>query len=279
MGFIIFFIIIYLVVNSGSNGSTSVNTNETNTTCPYCNTAYYLTENGDFNCSKCGELFRYRDKKSYKSNARLPLITEKICILFSILCKADGVITKEEVAITKELIFNNFLSSQRGFSALTEQGMAEDILNKSKNSIYSKNILESIYNILSEYDFSKEDVELYKELILRCGIIISHCDGEPSNNQNKILDDIVSVFNISATTYTNLINDFRNEYVKPSKDNYYEILGVSEGASKEDIKAAFRKLSKLYHPDIYSSKNLPPEIIKEFEDKLAKINEAYYALK
>lgn len=274
MGFIIFFIIIYLVVNSGSSGSTSVNTNETNTTCPYCNTAYYITENGDFNCSECGKLFRYRNGNRYREDERLPMITEKTCTLFTALCKADGVITKEEVALTKDLLVDYI-----GVSEGKEMNMAIDILNKSKEKIYSKTMIRDIDNILSEYDFSKEYVEFYKELILRCGIIISYCDGEPSDNQNNVLDDIVSIFNISATTYTNLINDFRSQYVEPSKDNYYEILGVSEGASKEDIKAAFRKLSKLYHPDIYSSKNLPPEIIKEFEEKLAKINEAYYALK
>lgn len=277
MGFIVFCFIAYLVISSmqnGSNGSASVNTNEANTTCPYCNTAYYITENGDFNCSECGKLFRYRDGNSYREDERLPMITEKICTLFTALCKADGVITKEEVAITKDLLVDCM-----GVKKGKDMNMATDILNKSKSKIYSKTMICDIDNILSEYDFSKEDVELYKELILRCGIIISHCDGEPSDNQNNILDDIVSVFNISATTYTNLINDFRSEYVKQSKDNYYEVLGISEGASKEDIKAAFRKLSKLYHPDIYSSKNLPPEIIKEFEDKLAKINEAYYALK
>lgn len=277
MGFIVFCVIAYLVISSiknGSNGATSVNTNKTNTTCPYCNTAYYITENGDFNCSECGKLFRYRDGNRYREDERLPMIIEKICILFTALCKADGVITKEEVVITKELLVDCMDVKKD-----KDMNMATDILNKSKGNVYSKTMICDIDNILSEYDFSKEDVELYKELILRCGIVISYCDGEPSDNQNKILDDIVSVFNISATTYTNLINNFRNEYVEPSKDNYYEILGVSEGASKEEIKAAFRKLSKLYHPDSYSSKNLPPEIIKEFEDKLSKINEAYYALK
>ena len=277
MGFIIFCVIAYFVISSminGSNGSASVNTNKTNTTCPYCNTAYYITENGDFNCSECGKLFRYRDGNRYGEDERLPMITEKICTLFTALCKEDGVITNDEVEINNYLLVDYI-----GVKKSKDMNMATDILNKSKGKIYSKTMICDIDNILSEYDFSKEDVELYKELILRCGIIISHCDGEPSDNQNNILDDIVSVFNISATTYTNLINDFRSEYVKPSKDNYYEILGISEGASKEDIKAAFRKLSKLYHPDIYSSKNLPPEIIKEFEEKLAKINEAYYALK
>ena len=277
MGFIIVFIIIWVIASSsssGNSGSTNVNTNSTNTTCPYCNAGYYIQENGDFNCSECGKLFRYRDGNRYRDDERLPMITEKICILFTVLCKADGVITKDEVKMTKDLLAD-CLNVKNG----KEMSMATDILNKSKSKVYSKNVVVGIYNILNEYDFTKEDVELYKELVLRCAIIISHCDGEPSINQNKILDDIVSVFNISATTYTNLLNEFRSEYIEQDNVNHYEILGVSEGATKEEIKSAFRKLSKLYHPDVYAAKNLPPEIIKDFEEKLAKINDAYSVLK
>ena len=34
------------------------------------------------------------------------------------------------------------------------------------------------------------------------------------------------------------------------KRDYYEILGVSKDASVDDIKRAFRRLAKKYHPDV-----------------------------
>ena len=54
--------------------------------------------------------------------------------------------------------------------------------------------------------------------------------------------------------------------------DYYQILGISENASDEDIRKAFRKLAFQYHPD----KNIGHE--KEAEEKFKDINEAYCVL-
>ena len=54
--------------------------------------------------------------------------------------------------------------------------------------------------------------------------------------------------------------------------NYYEILEVSEKASKEVIEKAYKALAKKYHPDL--NKDNP----KEAEAKMKEINEAYEIL-
>ena len=55
-----------------------------------------------------------------------------------------------------------------------------------------------------------------------------------------------------------------------AKRDYYEVLGLSKGASQDEIKRAYRQLAKKYHPDI----NKEPGA----EEKFKEINEAYDTL-
>jgi molecular chaperone DnaJ len=53
--------------------------------------------------------------------------------------------------------------------------------------------------------------------------------------------------------------------------NPYEVLGVRQGSSRDEVKKAYRELAKKYHPDQYGNNPLKDLA----EDKMREINEAY----
>lgn len=55
-----------------------------------------------------------------------------------------------------------------------------------------------------------------------------------------------------------------------SKRDYYEVLGISQDASKQDIKKAYRKLARQYHPDVSEEENA--------QEKFKEVKEAYETL-
>ena len=53
--------------------------------------------------------------------------------------------------------------------------------------------------------------------------------------------------------------------------NYYDILGVKKEATPDEVKRAFRKLARQYHPDLNPGN-------KQAEERFKDINEAYEVL-
>ncbi|XP_042481263.1 NAD(P)H-quinone oxidoreductase subunit T, chloroplastic-like [Macadamia integrifolia] len=87
--------------------------------------------------------------------------------------------------------------------------------------------------------------------------------GGPSNSQQPTIEDEQQNL-LLGENYSDLLNDY--------SDSHYQFLGVSADADLEEIKAAYRRLSKEYHPDTTS---LP---LKKASTKFMKLREVYDTL-
>ena len=57
-----------------------------------------------------------------------------------------------------------------------------------------------------------------------------------------------------------------------AKRDYYEVLGVSKNATDAEIKSAFRKLAKKYHPDVCKDSD-GPEKFKEAQEAYSVLSD------
>jgi hypothetical protein len=79
-----------------------------------------------------------------------------------------------------------------------------------------------------------------------------------------------------------LINPPRGQSLPRMRDSDgfdpHQILGLPLGAPFEDVRAAYIAKAKLYHPDRYSSAELPNEVRRYLDDMSRRINAAFEAL-
>ena len=58
-----------------------------------------------------------------------------------------------------------------------------------------------------------------------------------------------------------------------SKRDFYEVLGIKKGASQSEIKKAYRKMAKKYHPDTNAGDEAAAEKFKEVSEAYSVLND------
>ncbi len=97
---------------------------------------------------------------------------------------------------------------------------------------------------------------------------IAKADGLVTEVEVKQIYTIAGYLGISARDYESIKAMFYN-----SSDNAYKVLEITKGASVEDIKKAYRKMVKKYHPD--KVLHLGEEHQKGAEEKFKQVQAAY----
>ena len=112
---------------------------------------------------------------------------------------------------------------------------------------------------------------------------VLYCNDSVTDEELEIASRISVFLEISQYEYQSIFNRYRGGQARSQthslnqEDQAYETLGVARGASGQEVKAAYRKLSKEFHPDMVS--HLGEEFRQVAEEKMKDINMAYQILK
>ena len=179
-----------------------------------------------------------------------------LLILASIVIKSDGRIDRRELNYVREY-FVNLYGKERANHAF-----------KLFNGIVKKDIsARQVCIQIRQYMSHASRLQLIHFLLG-----IAQADGAIEVIEEETIKKIAVYLYISERDYTSIRMMFAS---KP--ENVYGILEVSKEATDAEIKAAYRKMVKKYHPDKLIG--LGEEHIKAGKQKFQKIQEAYDSIK
>lgn len=199
------------------------------------------------------------------------------------LAKADGRITKDEILvmndffeiiiegsngqINKEFLIGAFNEAKQNATPVDEY--IDAIQNYFTTVPHSDNMRKGIMNLtlglaLADTHLSSPEVIIIRKLATALGFSLEYLNEELAFHGWKINNDSTASFFASNTT---------------AMQGFYAILGVSENATMDEVRTAYRKKVKDFHPDKLAAKNLPEELLKFSSDKFNEIQGAYDAIK
>lgn len=179
-----------------------------------------------------------------------------LTVLATAVMKADGSMTRSELAYVKDFLLRNF-----GEEA-TREGLA--MINK----LRSQEI--PVMQVCTQIRYNMNPALRSQLLYFLFGI--AQADGRVCEQEIRLLENISGWLGIDRTNF----NSLKSMYYKDT-DAAYTTLGVSPDATDEEIKKAYRRMARENHPDKVS--HLGEDIRKAAEEKFTRINLAYEEIK
>ncbi len=181
-----------------------------------------------------------------------------LLVLMACIMKADGRIMKAELDVAKKFMVANF----------GEQGALEalQILKNLLNQPIDETQVAMQVNQYMNYSSKLELLHLLFD--------IAYADGVIHPSELAAIQRISGIFLIDRLDFESL----KAPYLKQvDRDWAYKSLEIEPTATNEEIKKAYRRMAKKYHPDLVN--DLGEEVKKSATEKFRSINEAYESLK
>ena len=171
------------------------------------------------------------------------------------MAKADGLVTRNEVAAFREV----FVIPPE------EEPNAARVFNLARQ------------DVTGFEDYARRIKSMFGE---QCDVLIdlleglfhiAVADGEFHPAEEEFLHRVAQIFDINETKFRAV----RARYVPDTDPDPWEVLGIAHGVPLEEARAAWRQLVRESHPDRMIARGVPEEGIKMAEKRLIAINRAW----
>lgn len=170
------------------------------------------------------------------------------------MAKADGRVTRDEIAAFKQVFH----------IPPEEERKAARVYNLARTEVAGFEIYAS--QIAKMF---RDRPEALRDL-LEGLIYIAAADGEFHPGEAAYLNRVAELFGITAPE----LRQLRARHIADLNDPF-EILGVDQTATTDEIKRHFRKLVRELHPDTMIARGVPEEARRFAEQRMSSINAAY----
>ncbi len=207
------------------------------------------------------------DYGSNRSTAKPKDFETSLLLLASIVIKADGVVNQTELNYVRQYFATHYGKEK-----------ANQAFDQFREAVKRRIPPQKICAEIREFMPAQARIQLIKFLFG-----VANADGNITPAEELEIRRIASYMWIGQNDYIILRNFYykqqqRYDYTYSKDSDYsYEVLGLSEKATADDIKKAYRKLVKKYHPD--RLQNASKDDLQVAKEKFQKIQAAYETIK
>jgi len=205
--------------------------------------------------SSKGRRTTYRTQPRQRPQTQSGDFEVSLLVLASVIIKADGVQDQRELDFVRKQFLNMYGKDRANHAFKLFKGI-------SKQNISVRPVCLQIRQMMDHAS---------RLQLIHFLFGIAKADGTVTQDEERQIYTMAGYLGISSKDYTSIKAMFYN-----NKDNAYKILEVDKNASVDDIKKAYRKMAKKYHPDRVI--HLGKEHQAGAEEKFRQVQEAYEQL-
>ena len=200
------------------------------------------------------------------------------------LAKADGRVSEDEIAQARAVMDRMQLNEEQRREAIA-------LFNRGKEADFPLDA--TVAEFASTVKHRKQLILVLLEILLQVAL----ADGQIDQAEEEVLVRVAEGLGVPRAQFQQILNMLLAQAQfsgaggayrggqgaagpsRPSLGQAYQVLGVSESASNQEIKKAYRKLMSEHHPDKLAAKGVPEEMIRMATEKTAEISKAYDMIK